>query len=175
MQGMNDTRYFTGNSILSKYVLFESRIFRDPLGPYFDRRANGVNAKGYERRLGGRMGLFAKIAVPGLATPIVLGNVHTVSANANDILQYIGMSKAIVGGDQNGASCGLWGLQLASTSSTPTWPATCGTYGKGRGDIVCTNVGTYEDETVNRPCLQPNGINVTLGDHAFIVQDFEIG
>ena len=178
-RGIVDAQCFTGNAILSKFALFEPQIVRDPLGPYFDRRANRVNAGGYERRLGGRMGLFAKISVPGIDTPVVLGNVHSlgqfnVSANAAAIREYVGAHPAIVAGDQNWQSCREWGLRPATTSTNSTWPATCRTHGRMRGDVACTNVAGYGGETIGMPCSRLGGIETQLGDHAFIVQEFDL-
>ena len=179
-RGIGDAQCFTGNAILSKFALFDPHIVRDPLGPYFDRRANRVNAAGHERRLGGRMGLFAKISVPGTESPIVLGNVHTVgqfnvSSNAAAIRAYVGAHPAIVAGDQKSRSCREWGLRPATTSANSTYPASCRTHGRMRGDVACTNVAGYGGERVGLPCSRLGSIETVLGDHAYIVQEFDLG
>lgn len=173
-RGLNDTRCFTGNAILSKFELSDARILRDPLGAYFDDRPNAVNAKGYERRLGGRMGLFATIRVPGIEGDVVLGNVHKMDSRDGDVRKYVGSRRTIVGGDQSRPSCARWGLLPTTTSDAPTWPASCGSQGRIRGDNACSNVQTVGAETIGLPCWRLNGVDVPLGDHAFLVQDFDL-
>jgi len=67
------------------------------------------------------MGLFAKISVPGIDSPVVLGSVHTLCTNAVAIQEYIGIHPAIVAGDQNWNVCREWGLRPATTSTKATW------------------------------------------------------
>ena len=119
------------------------------------------------------MGLMAKIK--GLkGGDIVVGNVHKVGSQDLLISNYVGSNCAIIGGDQGSKSCEHWGLHLDSNVSTPTWPASCESSGKGRGDIICTNMKHTGDENVRLPCKRDNGINISLGDHAYIIQDFII-
>jgi len=176
VKGLLDSKFLTGNAILSKFKLHDPKVFRDPIGPYFSLRANSVNAGGYERRLGGRMGLFAKINFPagGSNHEFALGSVHKLgSVHAKAIRQYLSNLPAIVGGDQPSASCASWGLRPAGNLSSPTWPATCTVTGRGRGDVVCTSLEPHREEVVGAPCVRLNGISVALGDHAYIVQDLE--
>lgn len=62
-EGNRDALSLHGNAILSKCILGDGLILRDPLPhTYFsDKAERGINADGYEVRLGGRMGLFARI------------------------------------------------------------------------------------------------------------------
>jgi len=62
-EGQRDALSLHGNAILTKCIIGESMILRDPLDHrYFSDKAHrGINANGYEVRLGGRMGLFARI------------------------------------------------------------------------------------------------------------------
>lgn len=62
-KGKRDALSLHGNAILSKCILGDAMILRDPLPrTYFSKHAHkGINADGFEVRLGGRMGLFARI------------------------------------------------------------------------------------------------------------------
>ena len=61
--GKRDALGLHGNAILSKCILGDAMILRDELpSQYFsDKAERGINANGFEVRLGGRMGLFARI------------------------------------------------------------------------------------------------------------------
>ncbi|KAL7550400.1 hypothetical protein ACHAWF_013638 [Thalassiosira exigua] len=63
-----------GNAILSKCKISNATIFRNEVGPYFSHRPNGVNAKGLEKRLGGRMIMLGRIMMNG--TSVVVGSTH---------------------------------------------------------------------------------------------------
>ena len=62
-EGKRNALGLHGNAILTKCILKDPYIIRDDLSPkYFSNKPEkGVNANGYEIRLGGRMGLFARI------------------------------------------------------------------------------------------------------------------
>ena len=62
-KGGRDALSLHGNAILTKCILGDGLIIRDPLDRrYFsDKAERGVNADGYEVRLGGRAGIFARI------------------------------------------------------------------------------------------------------------------
>mmetsp|Transcript_1296 Transcript_1296/g.3158 ORF Transcript_1296/g.3158 Transcript_1296/m.3158 type:complete len:649 (-) Transcript_1296:102-2048(-) len=62
-EGRRDALSLHGNAILSRCVIGDAMILRDKLPrTYFSSKAErGINADGYEVRLGGRMGLFARI------------------------------------------------------------------------------------------------------------------
>lgn len=62
-KGKRDALGLHGNAILSTCILGDTMILRDPLpDQYFsDKAERGINAGGFEVRLGGRMGLFARI------------------------------------------------------------------------------------------------------------------
>lgn len=61
--GRRDSMSLHGNAVLSKCMIGDAMILRDPLpAEYFsDKPERGINANGFEVRLGGRMGLFARI------------------------------------------------------------------------------------------------------------------
>ena len=82
-----------GNAILSKCFIDDTMILRDPLPPtYFSKKPErGINANGYEIRLGGRMGLFARLfeKKPNPSDPVgspqryySIGNVHKLKETA---------------------------------------------------------------------------------------------
>eukprot|EP00571_Detonula_confervacea_P017764 CAMPEP_0172311790 /NCGR_PEP_ID=MMETSP1058-20130122/15777_1 /TAXON_ID=83371 /ORGANISM="Detonula confervacea, Strain CCMP 353" /LENGTH=718 /DNA_ID=CAMNT_0013025081 /DNA_START=122 /DNA_END=2275 /DNA_ORIENTATION=- len=62
-ENKRDALSLHGNALLTKCILGDAMILRDELPhTYFSDKAHrGVNANGYEVRLGGRMGLFARI------------------------------------------------------------------------------------------------------------------
>ena len=62
-EGRRDALSLHGNAILSRCVIGDAMILRDELPrTYFSSKPErGINADGYEVRLGGRMGLFARI------------------------------------------------------------------------------------------------------------------
>merc|ERR1719262_1998750 len=76
-KGMNNLLGLHGNAILTKCPLKEPTIVRDRLGDiYFSERATHGNAYGKEKRLGGRMALFASIEDPVLKQTIRVGSIH---------------------------------------------------------------------------------------------------
>ena len=154
-----------GNAFLTKCSISDAVIFRNKLGPYFDSKPNGVNAKGFEKRLGGRMGMFGKIVVDGKET--VIGSFHKLENLQTEIRTYIGERSAIIAGDQDGRYCNTIGLQnIVSGQGTKTWPASCSGFGRTRGDNICSNMKIVENETTILPCVEQFGFHVNLGDHA---------
>jgi hypothetical protein len=102
-EGKRDALSLHGNAILSKCILGDAMIIRDALPrTYFsDKAEKGINANGYEVRLGGRMGLFARIfespsskiqairdweshspVTEELPPHFVVGNIHKLAENA---------------------------------------------------------------------------------------------
>jgi len=63
-----------GNAFLTRCHISEPVIFRDPVGKYFSDDRIPLNAYGYEKRLGGRMGLFGRIQLDGME--LVIGSTH---------------------------------------------------------------------------------------------------
>ncbi len=160
---MHDMIGFTGNAILSRCSLQDVKIFRNggPLGAYFSKKKSFTNAYGYERRLGGRMGIFAKTE-----HNYVLGSVHKLKNNYEKIKTFINDSKKIIiGGDQDRNYCKNIGLGAVGTRKKYTWPANCKNFGHTRGDNVCTNLKF--SETISKPCLK-NIVDIKYSDHAKI-------
>ena len=112
IEGKRDALSLHGNAILSKCILGDGLILRDPLPyTYFAKVGHeGVNAEGYEVRLGGRMELFARIfekpspVIPRthnlmknsfhipekLPSHFVVGNVHKVAENRAVLWNFFG-------------------------------------------------------------------------------------
>jgi hypothetical protein len=97
--GLRDALSIHGNAILSKCYIGDTALLRDPLPRgYFDTKpVRGINANGFEIRLGGRMGIFARLfqepppegilkhydggepILHALPPHFVVGNVHKLS------------------------------------------------------------------------------------------------
>lgn len=173
--GDNEQNFYGlhGNAILSKFKIMDGKIFRNPVGAYFDKKPNGMNAGGLERRLGGRMIMLARIIVNGV--PIVIGNTHKFGGYRQEIKDYIDKSPAVVAGDQGPQICKEIGLvEIKSKQTHPTWPASCDTLGVGRGDNICSNMKVAVDEYTVKPCFRQLGLNISLGDHALTGAIFEL-
>jgi len=154
-----------GNAILSKCKIFDATILRNKVGPYFSKEPNDVNAKGLERRLGGRMIMLSRIIFNGKS--IVIGNTHKIDGFREAINDYINLSPSIIAGDQAPSLCKDVGLKVIQSDPVQnTWPASCTSFGIGRGDIICSNMKVMEKENTIKPCVKPFGLNITLGDHA---------
>jgi len=155
-----------GNAILSRCQLRDYIIHRDPIGPYFSSRKSGLNAGGFEKRLGGRMVLLASIDLDDEV--LVVGSMHKISSSTLiEARNYIGDKKAILGGDQGMQSCVKLGLFLLENAHS-TWPATCDSYGHGTGDVICTNIPSTSNVSVHLPCIRSIVGNVHLSDHAIL-------
>lgn len=166
-----------GNAILSKCVMKNFHIYRDPIGDYFSSKKIFLNAYGTEKRLGGRMGLFAEIEVKN--ETLIVGSVHKLQGYRKDIKRLIGNKKAIVAGDQNSRFCRTIGLKniISETGGEKmhfTWPASCFSNGKIRGDNICSNVDIEEEEITKRPCIENFWTSFSIGDHALTSASFKI-
>lgn len=181
-----------GNAILSTCKIFDAVIFRDPLDDiYFSNRANKKNAMGSEKRLGGRMSLFARTGVVG-GQHFVVGSVHKAhpSRNRAKIWEYLKFGPAptnetnftqgiaprqqrgiVVGGDLDHRKfCTLSGFRNLDRPMKPTtFPADCSRNHTGnfRGDYLCGNMEINEKDSVILPCSGANG-TLQLSDHSII-------
>ena len=70
-----------------KCAITDAIIFRDKIGPYFDSKANPVNANGLEKRLCGCMGMLGQIIVNG--KEIVIGSIHKIEGFQTEVKEYI--------------------------------------------------------------------------------------
>jgi len=157
-----------GNAFLTRCHISEPVIFRDPVGKYFSDDRIPLNAYGYEKRLGGRMGLFGRIQLDGME--LVIGSTHKLYGSAAQVRGYIGGRAAVTAGDQPTHSCSDFGLQAVdrvhSRRATPTWPATCQQLGTMRGDNLCSNLRVATPESTAVPCYKRFGVHALLSDHA---------
>jgi hypothetical protein len=158
-----------GNAFLTRCAISDPVIFRDPIGKYFSDDNISLNALGYEKRLGGRMGLFGRIQING--RDLVIGSTHTLSGFGAQVRAYINGSDAVTAGDQVTSTCSAFGLEAVDRiqrgrKGTPTWPASCRSTGKGRGDNICSNLHVAVPESAAPPCYDRFGLQASLSDHA---------
>jgi len=162
-----------GNAFLTRCKIYDPVLFRNPVGEYFSSRPNKVNAKGLEKRLGGRMGMFGRILING--KPLVIGSVHKLRGFYHEIKEYIGSSSSLVAGDQSRLFCnGIGTTHIVSGRGEHTWPASCSSFGTHRGDSMCSSLEVTEEEKTSKPCVIDYGLEIQLGDHALISAAFAI-
>jgi hypothetical protein len=156
-----------GNAVLSRCRITNAQIMRDPIGMYFSSKKLALNAHGFEKRLGGRMALLTKIQIGEYSVNV--GSLHKVDSETvfEKIQKYIGghNHRSIIGGDQSSHICEL--LHLEELSRENTWPASCDTLGREKGDILCTNFASNDSVTM-RPCLRSEVSSIKLSDHGII-------
>ena len=156
-----------GSAFLARCKISDPALFCNPVGEYFADSPNHVNAQGFEKRLGGRIGIFGRIQV-GSQT-VVVGSTHKLSHHSAAIREHIGPHKAVVAGDDGRGRCKAFGLQNVDDEHVATWPASCSTSGKQRGDNVCSNLDVAKADSVTLPCQQRFGkIEADLSDHAVV-------
>ena len=177
------------NAIFSRCPLRNATIIRNPPSTdYFSSVRSFSNAYGYEKRLGQRAILFATTVhsavseewyrAPDPRQRLLIGSIHKLSGSMfPTVRQYIqtAMQTSLVGGiviagDQNGGICQQVGLAKVSTNGTSTWPASCSSFGRSEGDIMCFNSGTMSVEQAQ--VLLPCSRDVALSDHAILAADF---
>lgn len=174
-----------GNAILSTCIIYNPIITRDPLDPiYFSSEVSWVNANGYEKRLGGRMGLYAHVLTArrshaGKAMAVVVGSVHKLHPGRlrSDILQYQSLNFSgdrigtVVAGDFESSFCKQVGLRNLDRLPpiNPTFPANCALNRSGgwRGDNICGNMIINEPDHVVLPCDTSNG-TLQISDHSIV-------
>ncbi|KAL3914621.1 MAG: hypothetical protein SGARI_000028 [Bacillariaceae sp.] len=163
-----------GNAMLSKCPIYDAKLFRDPLDKeYFSTKPHWKNAQGTEKRLGGRMGIFARTGpLPdgkdvSYSPHFVVGSVHKLIPRKQELQDYIvGTNNThdknqvlgvIAAGDIVHEFCPEAGLQnLDDAKKHRTFPANCkkGSLGSFRGDRFCGNGVRIvkEDESI-LPCF----------------------
>ena len=115
---------------------------------------------------------------------VVVGSVHKLNAASswNKVNEYIHSAssslsssspvKVVIGGDQRPERVPLDKLQLENVGSSHTWPATCTSLGRLRGDTFFVSRPDWKvvDEFVRHPCVSVvnQQFNISLGDHALI-------
>lgn len=154
-----------GNAILSKCKIEDPIIFRENIGDYFSDQNTSINANGYEKRLGGRMVMLARIRDPRNNT-IVVGSTHKWGGDEAGVKAYIDDSQAVITGDQDWSFCDRVGLVHVDSRDHATWPASCETPGTARGDIICSNMKVALSEATKLPCVVEFGNKIQLSDPA---------
>jgi hypothetical protein len=112
------------------------------------------------------MALLSQLLI-GENTTMVVGTTHKLDGYKESIRQYIGNLPTIIGGDQEWGFCERVGLSHEDDKSPATWPASCTSTGKARGDIICSNMHIDVPEETSVPCLETSvGLRLKIGDHA---------
>ena len=168
---VSDFQGLHGNAFLTKCEISDTMIVRNPVGDYFSSKKVGLNANGTEKRLGGRMSMFGKILVGDDGRETVIASVHKLQQYVEVVKEYIGDKDEIVAGDQPGNYCSQIGLKnivssIGGSGEHNTWPASCETLGRGRGDNICSNMNIVEEEVMRKPCVSNFSFSTKLGDHA---------
>ncbi|KAI9137665.1 hypothetical protein BKA69DRAFT_1127993 [Paraphysoderma sedebokerense] len=153
-----------GNAILSKCVIQDSVIFRNKIGASFFDKPSNSSAIDYEKRLGGRMGLFSRIYVGN--NTVTVGSVHKLVGYMKEIRNHIGSSKAVIAGDQSWEFCESVGLAHVDEKSHFTYPGSCESSGTSRADIICSNANIFQAESTIKPCWEQYGVKIKLSDHS---------
>ena len=171
-----------GNAILTKCKITDPLIVRDPLNEkQFSTLKLPINARGTEIRLGGRMGLFARVGTKD--HHFIVGSVHKISPglHTNKLKEYFDKSSPIqrgivVGGDEKNQFCSSVGLDLVGNKEVGTWKADCASNqtGTSRGDIVCSNMRVLVDETI-LPCYRSDedASVIQISDHSILKIDLK--
>jgi hypothetical protein len=188
--GSADALGLHGNAILTRCRISNATVVRGP----FDERyfagmsaPSGTNAQGYEVRLGGRMGLFASVELSRDDAPrrtATLGAVHKLEGAGSEVRLRRLLSAsggAAIAGDQNPQLCDMLGLhQAVPKQARATFPASCKSFGRKIGDIICTDQPRKAEEgrrgsvEVELPCATWFDRRVALGDHAITFQQTSI-
>ena len=85
------------------------------------------------------------------------------------------MTPSIIAGDQTPSKAKDLGLNVIVSNSTHyTWPASCTSFGKARGDNIFSSLEVVEEEYVVKPCSSFFGVNISLGDHSLTGATFQL-
>lgn len=174
-----------GNAILSKCRLSNGFIVRDKLAaPLYSSNRTFDNANGFEKRLGGRMGLFATVTLPYgpnklSMKKLLVGSVHKISDKHHGIIKAAasGHFGTILAGDQKGKICGELGMTRVDGGGQglkPSWKASCTSFGWVDGDIMCASTNFMKiRENMILPCSKMNSTRV-ISDHAIYVAQLAV-
>lgn len=192
-RGKTDTLALHGNAILAACPLRDAFVLRSSFNEkYISSTASFVNAYGFEKRLGGRMGVFAHIHVPhaksssahvqGLPLKLLLGSIHKIQAeNYDEMIRRIGavgVVGSVISGDQVSSTCAAVGLHHLDDSRDLTFPMTCSGGGSvppgtQHGDIICSDLPPLDQfarpSHIVQPCLFFRNASISLSDHAIYV------
>lgn len=184
---MQNTYSLHGNAVLSKCRITSGFIVRDPLDvKYYSNKPTFANAKGYEKRLGGRMGLFVYVNIPAIPPQkrpstlsdikylnIMVGAVHKIGkaqyGKITAAMRADGVHGAILAGDQVPDICPgaqMIGVHGNKKGLKNSWPASCQSFGWTAGDIMCTSKHFKKvSDKMLLPCHTANSTTL-LSDHA---------
>lgn len=179
-KGVDNSLGLHGNAILTHCWIFDPLIVRDPLNEkQFSRMSLPINARGTEIRLGGRMGLFARV---GSSTRhLIVGSVHKIAAHEKELTSYFNRVPPqnrlgiVTGGDEKKTFCASVGLKVVGNQEVKTWKAKCSeniTGTIGRGDNFCSDLEVMGDETI-LPCHHQTHLVTQLSDHSIITAELQ--
>lgn len=180
--GIDNELSLHGNAILSKYPISDAFIIRDELkDSFYSDRKTFDNANGFEKRLGGRMALFTTLQLRDDAQ-ISVGSMHKITAQKYPEVvarlaekqkktSYMG---AIVAGDQAFNACHGMGMKNMENPHQNTWPATCSSFGRVHGDIICSTLEVYSEAVTILPCYNTSYTLQHLSDHAIQVVELSV-
>jgi endonuclease/exonuclease/phosphatase family metal-dependent hydrolase len=187
--GANNTMGLHGNAILSRCPLRNAQVVRDVLATgYFSDAPTSVNARGFEKRLGGRLALIAEVHIPR-ETPSSASSTHVITAGAvhklatppklHAMSEILGTNKrvrtqsssahdVVVAGDLAGTFkfCSRVGLTAHGNKASKGFPASCTTPGSMKGDYFCSNLREGHREETHLPCYRQWNEGSVLSDHA---------
>ena len=143
-EGMDNSVGLTGNAILTKCKLFDPRIVRDPLGEEHSSS---------ELRLGGRMGVFARVGTS--KHHLIAGSVHKITTHGEELTAYFDKYPPsnrlgiVIGGEQGNSFCAYIELKTVGSQEAGTLKANCleNITGTSRVDNFCSDMEVIGDET----------------------------
>jgi len=190
-EGVQNKYALHGNAILSRWPLFDAKVIRMPGMAALYNAKGFETAGGYEKRLGGRMTLFASTAI-GNAN-VLLGATHAQTSwrrNRNHVrqsidrmIEHINASSlsdtVIVAGDTWPATCSL--LQLEGIASRPQ-PSSrlvdgkVATHGRGMDDYICARGAQRVRPIISTPGVGRDevGNEFILADHVMVVTEVKL-
>lgn len=188
-KGQENLMGLHGNAILTKCQLYDPLVVREEFDPnFFTRKAVKVNARGYEQRLGSRMGMFLRMSATPYETNtphVVVGSIHKISTtkHSDTLQEYFGIAGGsnntatigtIIAGDNDRGICAASGLSQVDNAKHSTYPARCQPRvrtGKFRGDFFCSNLKVDTPDQVVPPCADDG---LELSDHSIIVMSLQL-
>lgn len=161
-----------GNAILSKCPFDDrsAKIVRDKLlSEFYSNKPSFTNANGYEKRLGGRMGLFINVLLGSNNSSLTVGSLHKLESKESilKVKELLHHRSVIMGGDEKGEHCTAMGVPPANKVEQPTVPVVPSCHfhetRKHQGDRLCSNM-VSSNFTVHMPCKH----GYILSDHAIL-------
>jgi hypothetical protein len=199
--GMTNSMGLHGNAILSKCKIYNPLIVRDPLpDANFTETSNKTDAKGSEKRVGGRMGMFVRIGeTEGQGSYIIAGSIHKLHEKRHraTLREYMDISfnatrqeapdarpsdllGIVVAGDNDKGICQEAGLfNIDTPREAKALPGDCGRNYNGSFpvDLFCGNMVKIANEGKSiPPCyVAPNtNILILVSDHGILRIDLKL-